>query len=108
MSRNFPIKRGATSPSLEWQLEDPDKVLTGATVLFSMRRLRGTTLTVDEGVGYVVTGAAVATVRYEWATGDTAEEGTYQAEFKIINADTTVEITPREGYIVVEIGDHVN
>jgi hypothetical protein len=40
MTQTFTIKRGDTSPSLLWELEDTETNLVAATVLFNMKRKR--------------------------------------------------------------------
>ena len=103
MSDIFHIKRGDTSPALVYKLF-PDVNLTGATVVFNMRK-RGAANTVNRGAASVVGAAVNGTVSYAWATGNTAVADQYEAEFEVTHADLTVETYPNNGFITVQIKD---
>jgi hypothetical protein len=51
----------------------------------------------------VIVTADQGLVRYDWDAADTNAIGSFQAEFEVTYADTTVETFPNDGYIRVEI-----
>lgn len=103
MAQKFTVKRGDTSPSLQYNLQ-PAVSLGGASVVFNMS-LRST--------GAVVINRAPATivadgvVRYDWQPGDSDVAGTYLAEFEVTYSDSGVETFPNEGFIVVVVTDDI-
>ena len=103
MSETFTIKRNDTSPAIRWELEDPDTNLVGASVVFNMKNTVTGALVIDRGTAEVVEGADRPTLGYNWAEGDTAVAGLYEAEFEITFADESVETTPNSENIVVKV-----
>lgn len=103
MTQTFKIKRGDTSPSLQWELNDPNINLAGATVIFNMKRMHNGNLVANRAPAEVVAGAARPTLAYNWQPADTDIAGTYQAEFEITFADQSVETNPNDGFILVII-----
>ena len=100
----FYIKRNDTSPAMLATLQDAngDAVdMTAASVRFHLRPIGSQTVTVDEAATIVT--ALEGLVRYDWQASDTSTAGSYQAEFEVTYADTTVETFPNGGYIPVEI-----
>ncbi len=78
------MKQGDRLPELTATLMDGSGAainLTGLTVIFHMRQVGATTLTVS-GTCTLITPAAGA-VSYPWAAGDTATAGDFQGEFEI-------------------------
>jgi hypothetical protein len=104
MTEIFRIKRGDTSPAIRVALEPATIDLTGATVLFQMRRRRGA-LVVDSAA--VVESPLPPIVRYDWADGDTAHDGPFEAEFRVTFADGTTETFPNTKFISVVIGEDI-
>ncbi|MFP1646546.1 hypothetical protein [Pontitalea aquivivens] len=103
----FRIKQGDTSPALGFALEPAAEVnLTGASVVFNMRPRRGDP-TILRAPAIVVLATGTPTVRYDWASGDTGQSGTYEAEFEVTYADGAIETFPNAGYIRVEIADDI-
>lgn len=103
----FYMKQNDTHPKMLASLKDGDGDpidLTNASVRFHMRTLSGTT--VVNAVAAIVT-AATGLVRYDWQAADTANVGTYQAEFEVTYPDNTVETFPNSGYIRVQITDDI-
>lgn len=101
---SFYIKQDDTTPSLRADLKNGsgDSVdLLDATVRFHMREIGSTNIVVDADA--TVISEAGGTVQYDWVAGDTADVGSYQAEFEVTYPNSTVETFPNDGYIRVEI-----
>lgn len=98
----FNLKRGDTSPSLDYALIPASVDLTGATVRFSMKNRAGAVV-IDSAVATVVTATVTPTVRYPWAPADTAVAGFYRAEFEVTYAGGQIETFPNHGFIGVLI-----
>ncbi|MCF1707871.1 hypothetical protein L0V05_03465 [Tabrizicola sp. J26] len=101
MSGTFYIKRGDTSPALRFALE-PAVGLVGASVQFQMR-LRGGATIIDAPCN--VLDASV--VEYNWAASDTADDGVYEAEFRVTYADGAIETFPNNGFLTVRIAEDI-
>ena len=93
----FHIKQNDTKPSLSVQLlSDGSAVdLTGAMVKFHMG-------TIIDAAATIVN-AATGNVKYNWAVGDTATAGKFNAEFEVTFSDGTVETFPNDGYLLINI-----
>ena len=104
MTQVFNIKRGDTSPAIEFALEPSDISLNGAAVQFQMKRRNGPTV-IDEHAVVVSTSPPV--VSYAWDAQDTATAGFYQAEFRVVYFDGTIETFPNAGFIDVLINADV-
>lgn len=119
---DFHIKQGNTSPAIEAQLldnnDDPvdlsgdtDTGDPAATVRFQMQKVGDDTLTVDAGA--TVMDAANGIVAYEWADGDTDEEGSYRAEFDVDydgrtgDLFTTDETFPNNDYLLIRVEENL-
>jgi hypothetical protein len=102
MSMDFFLKRGDTSPVLEFVL-DPLTNLTGATVVFNMRLPGAASAKVSRKAVQVVSPATDGKVRYVWAAEDTDTVGTYSAEFEVTYQDGSVETFPNADDITVHI-----
>jgi len=101
MSDTFYIKRGDTSPSIKYALDPETTDLTGASVLFKMRSAAGVTQTNRAGV--IITATGTPTVQYNWISADTADAGTFSAEFQITYASGAIETFPNSEFITVQI-----
>lgn len=106
MPDTLSIKRGDTSPGVEYRLgvyADGSGVLSGASARFLMAR-PGSAPIVDEA-------AEIADVdgvlRYGWATGDTAASGVYRAEFEVTFADGHIETFPSSGWLTITISPDI-
>ena len=100
----FYIKQNDTSPALLATLQDADGNavnVTGGSIRFHMRQIGSTAVDVDEAA--VIVTPLQGTVRYDWLAADTAEIGSYQAEFEVTYADASIETFPNDGYIRVNI-----
>jgi len=101
MDQSFTIKRGDTSPALEYELLPASVSLVGATVRFQMQSRGGETVIDEPAV--IVTEVSPAVVRFPWRAGDTDTPGRYEAEFEVTYADNTRETFPNAGFISVLI-----
>ena len=104
----FYIKQNDTSPYLLATLKDGNENLidlTSATVRFHMRKIGSSVATVDAAA--IVVSEDQGTVKYEWQAADTAQIGSYQAEFEVTYSGGAIETFPNNGYIRVEIKDDI-
>jgi hypothetical protein len=102
----FTIKQNDLSPAIRTQLLDGngDAVdITGNLGLTFHMRLAVDPFTVVIDEAATVVDAATGTVSYEWVSGDTANAGTYDAEFQVVYSDSKPETFPNDGYIKVTI-----
>lgn len=100
----FYIKQNDTSPSMLATLKDANNAvidLTAASVRFHMRKISSSAVVVDNAATIVT--ADEGLVRYDWLADDTDTVGSYQAEFEVTYADSTIETFPNDGYIRVEV-----
>jgi len=104
MSLKFNIKRGDTSPAIEFALLPSDILLGGATVRFQMR-LRNAQTVIDEPA--VILSEEPPVVAYLWQPNDTETSGIYQAEFRVQYFDGAIETFPNAGFIEVAINEDV-
>lgn len=104
----FYIKQNDTVPSIRADLfngsGDPID-LVNASVRFHMRKARGGAALVDSAA--LVISEPDGTVQYDWVAEDTAEIGSYQAEFEVTYPDGTIETFPNNEYIRVQIIDDI-
>ena len=105
MTETFFIKRGDTSPAIRYLLDPATTVLSGATVRFQMRE-RGGAQVID-APALVITATGQPTVQYNWLTADTVTAGQFEAEFRVVYTDGTIETFPNSGYIAVRITEDV-
>lgn len=102
--QKFIIKRGDTSPALRFALLPESVSLVSAVVRFQMR-LRGGATVIDRPAA-IESMFQPAVVAHAWAPGETDIAGRYEAEFRVIYANGTIETFPNHGFIdVVIIGD---
>jgi hypothetical protein len=104
----FYIKRGDTSPAIRYALSPTTVDLTGATVRFQMRarRSRGGATVID-AAAVVVTATGTPTVEYQWQTDETANAGTFEAEFRVTYGNSRVETFPNDEFISVKVSEDV-
>ena len=104
----FYIKQNDTAPILAATLKDADENgvdLDGSSVRFHMREVGSTTAKVDAAATLV--NSSTGEVKYTWSSGDTDTIGSYQAEFEVTFADSSIETFPNNGYIRIEIIDDI-
>ena len=102
----FKLKPGDRKYALKYQLSDyasGSGLLTGASARFQMMDMSGTTV-IDAAAEILDEDGIVA---YKWADGDTDTEGLYRAEFKITFSDGLTQHYPSEGFIIVQVSQHV-
>ena len=106
MAAIFITKRGDTSPALLYRLPVgncyPVFNFMGATVVFNMRL--GDTVVINRAAANFEDDR---TLLYEWNDQDVAQEGRFEAEFEVTYSDGTVETFPKDGFIVVLIGEDI-
>ena len=106
---SFKIKENDTTPSLRASLlngsGDPVDLL-GTTVRFYMRLMGSNSTTIDASASVI--SEANGIVQYDWVAGDTADVGSYQAEFEVTYSDGNIETFPNANYIGVEIIDDIS
>lgn len=104
----FYIKRGDTSPSIQFALLPTTVVLTGATVRFQMRarRSRGGATVID-AAATVLTATGTPTVEYKWQAGNTAIPGLFEAEFRVTYANGEIGTFPNDGFIPIQISEDI-
>jgi hypothetical protein len=105
----FTIKKNDNLPVLSAVLKDGDGVeidMTGATVVFRMRRADGTQhiYKVNAAASFVTDGSDGA-VEYEWQAGDLDTPGDYLGEFVITFGGGDVQTVPNDDYIRVKVVD---
>ena len=104
----FYIKQNDTRPAITATLIDGDgslAALTGATVVFKMRKVGETSVTVNSSA--TVTSVDNAEVTYTWSASDTSTVGSYEGEFEVTYSSGGVQTFPNSGYIEIEIVDDI-
>lgn len=88
---SVPLTRGGDSVDLS----------SAAAVTFIMRKQGEVENTIENAA--IITDAPNGVVEYRWNAGDTAEAGTYFAEFQVLYGDSTTETFPTISYEIVRI-----
>jgi len=100
----FTIKKNDTSPQIAATLQDGAGNaidLTSATVRFHMKKIGASTASTDAAA--TVIDANAGSVKYEWVATDTANAGTFQAEFEVTYTNGGVETFPNDQSIAIVI-----
>jgi hypothetical protein len=111
VEKSLKIKKGKTSPSVQFRLFDMDTFLpvnlTEAQIKFFMEGPEhGANIKRIEGEGEVVVSPLTGIGKYEWHPGETDTPGSYRADFEITLSDgVKVRVPEGEAYIKVEIVD---
>jgi hypothetical protein len=109
-SSTFYMKQHDTAPSIQAVLRQPPVApatigpfvdVTGATVTFILKAVGGTTPAVNSAA--VVVTPTAGLVQYNWAVGDTAAIGDYNAEWQVIYPSGKKQTFPGFGYSPVHI-----
>ena len=97
------LKRGDTAPPLAYTIRNPDTTpidLTGPTVRFLMQTAPGNVVANQPAT---ITSATRGEVAYQWAAADTANPGTYSAEFEITLPGGRKRTHPERDFIIVHV-----
>jgi hypothetical protein len=110
MAASFYIKQNDTAPSIQAVLTDSNgrakSMVGGASVRFNMSKEDGTNV-ISGGIGSFIVPLSKGIVAYEWAAGDTADAGIYNAEFEITYTSGQVETFPNNSYIKVIVKEEL-
>ena len=112
---DFTKKESATAPALKARLKNKDgttATLTGATVtLYARERLTKSSEIVNKAVTILSATPPVdvddPNVEYDWSTDNIIVKGIYEAHFKVVYADTSVEFFPDSGYLIIAVDDDI-
>ena len=103
------MKTGDRLPSIRRKLASAETSqpldLTGATARFIMMDVDGNVKVNASAI--VESPETDGTIRYDWAAGDTSEDGTFEAEFQITFSTGEVYTMPNDGHIIVEITEQL-
>lgn len=102
MAEPFKMKIGETARALRVALQPASRVLTGATVVFRMKRKGGANV-IANGAATIVIATGTPTVEYTWQAGDVAQRGDFEAEFVVTYPGGRIEKFPCVGFIPVLI-----
>lgn len=105
----FVIKRHATMPKLEMQVNKSDGTpfdFTGAVSAKFVMKDENDEVVVDSPA-IIVAPATLGLLRYVWSSDDTKAEGEFQAEFDVLYA-TGLLTLPLNGDITVVVYEDVN
>lgn len=90
----FATKQGATGKSIRCDLLPSDTNLGLATVKVYMRDRKTGALKINGAAATIVSVTAPATVEYDFTASDLDTAGTYDFEWKVTNADASVDVFP--------------
>lgn len=102
---DFSIKAHDRLPSIQAQLfsgNDPVNLSTATTVFFTMR-LVGSTGTPKVDTAATIVDAINGIVRYDWVDADTANPGSYEAEWEVTWTGGKKQTFPTLTYHTVDI-----
>lgn len=109
MAATFYLKQNDTAPSLEAVLTDSKgkarTLSNAASVKFHMASERGDVVVSNGACAIVNAGRGI--VSYAWQSGDTANPGTYNAEFQVQYTNGQVETFPNSSFIRVIIKEEL-
>lgn len=94
--KEFNIRQNDLSPAIQFALLPTSVVLTGASVVFSMKNVDTGEVKISREAAIIVTETVTPTVKYNWQVGDTDTPGLYKAEFEVTYSDATVETFPND------------
>ena len=86
----------------EWLERHPSIVY--ASLGFHMYKVGSSTAGVDS-VTFVIGDWSARNVRYNWSASDTASVGTYEGEFEVTFADSTIETFPNNSFFSMAVTD---
>ncbi len=100
MAEVFTIKKGATSPSIRYRVKDFNG--TGGAAQFYMQDANTKAQILSEAASMTIDGSDTV-FQYDWAPGDTDDDGAYQAEFHFTYAGGALEKFPNDVMIDVMV-----
>jgi hypothetical protein len=110
MTATFYIKQNDTAPSLEVALKGSNgrarNLENASSVRFHMSKENNGGNAITNGV-CVITDAIKGIVSYPWQAGDTANTGTYDAEFEVLYSNGQNETFPNSAFIKVIIREEL-
>ncbi len=112
---DFTKKESADAPALKARLKNKDgttATLTGATVTFYARKQLTKAGEINNQAVTILSAtppvdADDPNVEYDWATDNIVDKGIYEAHFKVVYADTSVEFFPDSGYLIIAVDDDI-
>lgn len=108
----FLVKQNDTRPKIRWQPKqgNPPAVIpmTGATAVFSMRRMTSPNTVVISRAAATIVDAANGILEYTPTAAWSATNDTYQAEFEVTFADGGImTFPPGDKYIYILVADDI-
>lgn len=97
----FKMKRGDTSPSIQYDITSSGANLVDALVVFNLVKADGEPVLTRVPALAVINGAQTL-LQYDWPAG-LEDSGKYIGEFEVTYGDNSVETFPNEDYIVVVV-----
>ncbi len=116
MGHAFPIKQDDLLPPLEGaavaRATGEPLDMAGATAAFRMRASGADGAIVATGVATIMSAttlnASGMNLRYEWATGQTATVGHFQADFKLRYPSGRNQTVPGVGFVGVRVDEDID
>ncbi len=109
---DYTIKQNDTEKKLEATLRDAADVavdLTGATIVFSMRRLDDRTVVISKQTVTITNPPGTdGKVEYPWKLSETATLGEYEGEFQVTFSGGGVQTFPNDRHIRIRIVDDID
>jgi hypothetical protein len=104
------VKQNDTRPAITYQALQGNGnpvVLTGATIVFSMRNAQNQAVKVNRANATVVN-ATLGTMQWTPAAGSFDTNGTFEGEFEVLFSDGGIQtFPPGQRYIYILVGDDV-
>lgn len=94
---------GLDAPATAQDLTDLSTTLANAATVVSFIMRKDGAATPKVNAAAAVVDAATRRVRYEWAVGDTAEPGTYKAEWEVIDPNGKIRTFPTKTYHTIDV-----
>ena len=101
---DFNIKQNDTGPSLQGTFT-PLTVLTGATVVFSMKNSAGVVKVSRKSC--TIVDALLGVVKYDWLAADTDTADLFEGEFEATLSDSSIVTHPNADNLKIRIFDDI-
>lgn len=102
MNDTFIIKKGATSPSIRYRVKNFDG--TDGNAEFRMIDAKTKAVIISQPASFVVEGSDTV-FQYDWAPGDTDDDGEYEGEFHFEYAGGALEKFPNDTMIPIAVAE---